>query len=95
MDDAEAFELSSEISERAGAISVDVIAMVRREPADQQTVIAMALLGRLFGTAYSATLAHKGPKGALLWAEGLLLIAERTISGLGGHVSFTVAVKEG
>lgn len=94
MDDAEVFKISKEISDRAGEISTKVISMVRREPEDQQMVIAMTLLGRLFGTAYSATLNSKGADGARMWAEGLLMIAEKTIAELGGQVSFTIAVKE-
>lgn len=94
MDDAEALKLSKEVIERSGEICADVITSVRRESADKQMAIAMALIGRLFGTAYAATLQSLGPEGARLWAAELLTIAESTISELGGQVSFTITVKE-
>lgn len=94
MDDAEALKLSKEILEKTGEICTYVIDTVRRESEDKQMAIAMALIGRLFGTAYAATLQSLGPEGARLWAEELLMIAERTISELGGQVGFTITVKE-
>lgn len=94
MDDAEAIKLSKEISDRAMELSTDVIKAVRREPRDKQMVIAMALIGRLFGTAYAATLDQLGSEGARLWATELLTIAQMTISELGTQVSFTITVKE-
>ena len=87
-------EIVQKLSEEAGRICADVITRVRKTHEPLQQTLAILIIGRLFGTAYSATVAREGPEAAMDWASNVLLSAESIAQQCGEEIHFMVARKD-
>ena len=87
-------KIAHHLHDQAVSICAEVIDKVRRVEEPLQKVLAMLVIGRLLGTAYSTSASRDGAKAGMDWASNVLLIAEENARELGENIHFMVVRKD-